>query len=172
MIARAGRPRGEDRRPPADRIVAAHLDPFDGSIACGLEGGTLLRAPVDWLGLAGPEAVVWVEPDEVGHGLVLVREDGRLEDYSLPLFLSVVAARGRPDAEEPDRAELAERVGRRVRELRESRRLSQRDAAERLGMAASNLSRLESGRHLPTTDTLMRIAAELGVTLRALVSID
>ena len=153
----------------AERIVAAYLDPCDGSVVCGLEGGRLFRARVEWLGLEGAESVVWVEPDEVGHGLVLVREDGRVEDYSLPLFLSVVASRGRPVTEEPDRADLAARVGARVRRLREARRLSQREMSERLGMAPSNYSRLESGRHLPTTDALMRIAAALDVGLHALV---
>jgi len=66
--------------------------------------------------------------------------------------------------------ERAEKIGERVRVLRESEALSVTDLAERVGMQRSNLSRLEHGRHLPSLETLERIAEGLGVPVARLVA--
>jgi len=54
-------------------------------------------------------------------------------------------------------------VARRVRALREKRRLTQAGLAEKVGTTQSAIARLESGRVLPNLDLLARIAAALGL---------
>jgi len=53
-----------------------------------------------------------------------------------------------------DPAELA----RRVRAKRHAEDMSLREAAKELGMSAATLSRVESGKHLPARDHLLRLA--------------
>lgn len=60
-------------------------------------------------------------------------------------------------------------VGNRVRKLRESKGLTVTTLAELTGMKRPNLSRLEAGRHLPSLETLERIARALQVPVAELV---
>ena len=56
-----------------------------------------------------------------------------------------------------------------IRAEKESRRaigMSQKELAERMGTAQSNISRFESGNYNPTVDFLQRMASSLGKTLR------
>ncbi len=64
-------------------------------------------------------------------------------------------------AEEFNKAALA----RQVRELREKRKLSQAELAERVGTKQPAIARLESGRVVPRIDLLQKIAHALGVQL-------
>ncbi len=64
----------------------------------------------------------------------------------------------------------AERIGQRVRALREGRGLTQEALAEEAGMQGPNISRLESGKHVPSLETLERIAKALGIRVADLVS--
>jgi transcriptional regulator with XRE-family HTH domain len=52
-------------------------------------------------------------------------------------------------------AERAHAFGARVRSLRRSRKLTQRQVAERLPMSPGNLSRLENGEHGPPSDEVI-----------------
>ena len=61
------------------------------------------------------------------------------------------------------------RLGRRIRELRKQKRLSQTELAEKAGVALMTVSRLERGEHDPHVRTLSRIARSLGVPLLALM---
>lgn len=56
-------------------------------------------------------------------------------------------------------------LGRRIRELREQRRLTQTAAAHLAGMAQPAWARLEAGRVVPTWPTVLRVAAALDVGL-------
>lgn len=56
-------------------------------------------------------------------------------------------------------------VGRRVRSLREKKRLSQTELASRAGTGQASIARIESGRSVPKLDLLARIAAALGARL-------
>jgi transcriptional regulator with XRE-family HTH domain len=56
-------------------------------------------------------------------------------------------------------------LGFRVGELRAGRRMTQEDAAEKLGMLAPNYARVEQGRANCTVDTLVRVANMLGVPM-------
>jgi transcriptional regulator with XRE-family HTH domain len=60
-------------------------------------------------------------------------------------------------------------LGKRIREARESAKLKQAELARRVGVQPVSMYKIESGRSTPGLDLLMRIAAELGVSLDSLV---
>ena len=62
----------------------------------------------------------------------------------------------------PDTKKL---IGARIKELRKKAGLTQEKLAERVGLDARHLSRLEVGRHFPSLDSLERIAGALNVPL-------
>ncbi len=64
----------------------------------------------------------------------------------------------------------AERIGARVRQEREGRGWSLAELARRTGIQPPNLSRLENGKHVPSLDTLQRVADALGVRVADLVA--
>lgn len=63
-------------------------------------------------------------------------------------------------------------VGKRLRAERQAKGLSLRDLADRLGVSASLISQIETGRARPSVSTLYAIAAELGVSLDDLLFLD
>lgn len=66
--------------------------------------------------------------------------------------------------------EQARQIGRRIRELRESRGLTSKELAGRAGIAPQSLSRIELGRHDVVFTTLQRILAAMGCSLKDLVN--
>ena len=58
---------------------------------------------------------------------------------------------------------MATRIGWRIRELRQRNGLTTYELAKRSGILRPNISRIESGRHVPNVDTLDRLARALGV---------
>jgi transcriptional regulator with XRE-family HTH domain len=66
----------------------------------------------------------------------------------------------------------ARHVGHRVRFLRERRRLTSRQLAERAGISAQSLSRIERGRHDVVFSTLRRLLAAMNFELADLAAID
>jgi transcriptional regulator with XRE-family HTH domain len=63
-------------------------------------------------------------------------------------------------------------IGDRLREVRNARGLSLRAMAARLGVSASLISQVETGRARPSVRTLYAIAAELGISLDELLFSD
>ena len=61
-------------------------------------------------------------------------------------------------------------VGSLIRRERERQRLSLRELARRVGVSASMLSQVETGRTRPSVSTIYSIAAELGLSIDALLS--
>jgi transcriptional regulator with XRE-family HTH domain len=61
------------------------------------------------------------------------------------------------------KAQLSHEFGRRVRELRESRSMSQHDLALKMGTSQSTIARLEAGGVDPKLSTVRRIAEVFGV---------
>lgn len=51
-------------------------------------------------------------------------------------------------------------------------RMSQADLAELSGCSRNQIGRIERGVHLPRTDTLVRIAAALGLSVGELLEVD
>lgn len=56
-------------------------------------------------------------------------------------------------------------VGRRLRKAREQQGLSLREIARRLGISASALSQIETGKSRPSVKTLYAIVSELGLSM-------
>jgi len=64
------------------------------------------------------------------------------------------------------------KIGDKIKELRESKNLSQQDLAALCNFEKSNMSRIEAGRTNLTIKTLFKISNALKVPLKDLVSID
>ena len=64
----------------------------------------------------------------------------------------------------------AQRIGNRVRRARKERGWSLETLARRAGMHRPNLHRLETGKHLPSLETLERVAEALGLRVADLVA--
>lgn len=62
-----------------------------------------------------------------------------------------------------------ERLGRRLGAERRSQELSQRSMAQRVGVSASLISQIETGKVQPSVATLMAIASELGLSIDQLL---
>jgi len=60
-------------------------------------------------------------------------------------------------------AELKKLLGKRIREIRVEKKLTQEDLSELTGIGVSSLSKIESGYFHPTDDNLERIAKALQV---------
>ena len=120
---------------------------------------------------AGERSVVAWTVDEFRRGVEVVLEDGTTTSFSAeyPRYQRDVDYRRRVDAKHSGRGDLGPRVAARVRALREERGWSVAELARRCEMAAPNLHRLESGKHVPTTRTLLRAAEALGVPLDRLL---
>jgi len=56
-------------------------------------------------------------------------------------------------------------IGKRIRQLRETKKLSQGDIEETTGLLRCYISRVENGHTVPSLETLERFAAALGVPL-------
>jgi transcriptional regulator with XRE-family HTH domain len=68
-------------------------------------------------------------------------------------------------AKKKKNTKLAEAFGRRLRELRKSKGMSQEELGEAAGgMKVSAISRLEAGERTPSWETVLALAAALGVT--------
>lgn len=61
-------------------------------------------------------------------------------------------------------------IGGRIREVRTALGKTQKEVAEKAGMPDSALRKYESGRQIPTIETLHRIADALGVKMYLLIS--
>lgn len=63
---------------------------------------------------------------------------------------------------------LSKKLGSRIRELRISKKITQSDLADSLGMERSNLTRIENGKQRPNDENLAKIAGILGVEIKDL----
>jgi transcriptional regulator with XRE-family HTH domain/Zn-dependent peptidase ImmA (M78 family) len=130
------------------------------------------EATVDLRSLMGaPTADVAWESLEVEPFEIRIQVDGSLVE--IPWLdvraLSDVAFAGHL-AESA--AESAKLVGHRLRNLRESRKLSSRELAERAGLSPQSLSRIERGRHDVVFSTLQRLLAAMNYGLGDLAAAD
>lgn len=71
-----------------------------------------------------------------------------------------------------DKKELQVFVGKRIKLLRESKKISQQDLAALCNIEKANFSRIEAGNTNPTIYTLFKIARNLGVDLSELTKLD
>jgi DNA-binding XRE family transcriptional regulator len=104
-----------------------------------------------------------------GHAFVLHRSDGSEDDVALDLVRYVVDDAYRRKHEGSAPRTLAEVVGWRIRTRRVQLGLTQTEIAKRLGMALPNYNRLEAGKHVPSLALVVKVAAQLEVTIDDLV---
>ena len=71
-----------------------------------------------------------------------------------------------------DKLSLQIKIGRRIKELRESKNISQVDLAYACDFEKSNMSRIEAGKTCPNIYTLYRISQHLEIELSELVQIS
>lgn len=69
-------------------------------------------------------------------------------------------------------SQLQQKIGERIRVLRESKGISQQDLAAACNFEKGNLSRIEAGRSNCTIKTLYKISKALEVRISELVNID
>jgi transcriptional regulator with XRE-family HTH domain len=60
----------------------------------------------------------------------------------------------------------AEAVGYRIKMIRKSKKLTQEDVAEKVGIDAKSLGRIENGMYFPSIPTLGKLAHALAVSVR------
>lgn len=65
----------------------------------------------------------------------------------------------------PDKYKVRINFGERIKQLRESKKLDVKTVAERAGIQASNLTRIEQGRYAANIDLLTNIAAAMGMKM-------
>ena len=68
--------------------------------------------------------------------------------------------------------ELQQKIGARIRGLRESKGVSQQNLAAICNFEKANLSRIEAGRTNPTISTLFKISQALDITISELVDVE
>jgi len=68
--------------------------------------------------------------------------------------------------------QLQKKIGERIRDLRESKGISQQNLAAICNFEKANLSRLEAGRTNPTISTLYKISEALNTTVSELVNVE
>lgn len=60
---------------------------------------------------------------------------------------------------------LKQKLGSKIQKLRKSRKLTQEQLAELVGIDPKNISRIENGNNYPASETLTSIASALGVEI-------
>ncbi len=110
-----------------------------------------------------------------GDGFEVREDDGNIYDVAWDFVLyhqepAYPHYRGKKAQQDAER-HRALRIGRRVKEARERHQWSLGDLAKHTGIHAPNLSRLESGQHVPSLPTLERLADVLGLRVADLVAV-
>jgi transcriptional regulator with XRE-family HTH domain len=68
--------------------------------------------------------------------------------------------------------QLQQKIGERIRQLRESKGISQQNLAAICNFEKANLSRIEAGRTNPTISTLYKISQALEMTIADLIDVE
>lgn len=115
---------------------------------------------------------VLVEPD--GSTFVVQQRSGKSFEIPWDFVLHHLEPgyayfRGRPSQRRLEK-DIASWIGRRLRELRQEKRLTADELGRRAGIHRPNVTRIESGKHVPNVDTLVRLARVLEVSPAALMS--
>jgi transcriptional regulator with XRE-family HTH domain len=157
---------------PGPFIQAAGYDPATREITGQLKDGRAFRMPFSIFDM--PEGddgskVLDVRVEPHGRAAVVRQESGHAFDFSVDFVLSQMGAL-------PDGAGLAGRakaraagIASRIRELRERGGWDHEAFAARCGLKRPNIYRLESGKHVPSLPTLLKVSKGLGVSVKQLI---
>ena len=69
-------------------------------------------------------------------------------------------------------SQLQQKIGQRIRILRESKGITQQDLAAACNFEKTNMSRIEAGRTNPTISTLYKISQALEISISELVDVE
>jgi DNA-binding XRE family transcriptional regulator len=154
------------------RIVGAHLLADHNSLLMHLAEGKSYLISLEEIGLGDPSTPKSVEISSNGEYVTISQASGRTYEIPWDLVLRhfdfahpVSKSKGTKD-----QAESASRIGQRIAELRTTKGMTISDLAEESGFLRPNLSRTEAGKHMPSLDTLERIAEALGVPVAELIA--
>ncbi|MCL5883315.1 MAG: helix-turn-helix domain-containing protein [Actinobacteria bacterium] len=154
-----------------DRVTLAKYSLLDDTL--WLEFGDGLERALIWSDLAFARKTkfkpISASAGDHGQSVSMIDASGKELDVDAGALRSLVDSDHRTTMESRDYEER-ELVGSRLRAIREQRGLSQEQLSKRCGIAQESLSRIETGRRDPRTDTLRKIAAGLGITLHDLLS--
>ena len=64
--------------------------------------------------------------------------------------------------------DLKTKFGLRIKELRISKKLTQEQLSELIGMERTNLTRIESGKHFPSAENIEKLASALKIDINSL----
>lgn len=146
------------------RIWAASYDAGRDAFRVAMEDGRilLLKRPIPEDD--GSEIMdLFLEGD--GEVFTVIQASGN--EFSVPWDAAAnLTAERRPPAD----ADVAKRIGSRVKALRQQRRLTQAQLAALAGLQRPNIARLEAGVHVPSILLLERLAQALGVPLSELIA--
>jgi len=102
---------------------------------------------------------------------VFLREDGK--ETKIPWdFLRRELDSDFCNSEKEDALAARRRLGRRISEIRNAKNLTQEKLATRAGLNRTTISRIETGKHPTSFDTLYDISAALDISLPELVTLD
>jgi len=68
-----------------------------------------------------------------------------------------------------DKKELSKFIGKKIKEIREKKKISQEELGGRAGLHRTYIGYIEGGRYTPSIYTIYKIAKALGVELKELV---
>jgi DNA-binding XRE family transcriptional regulator len=134
------------------------------------EDGAKVSIEVHRLLASRTQDMLWGEVHTSPYELILPTPDGKREIPWITIRLltdSEFAAYNAQVAEEQ-----AREIGQRLKEIRRNKGLSSKEVAERAGVTAQSLSRIENGHHDVVFTTLSRILAAMGATLADLAEVD
>lgn len=69
-------------------------------------------------------------------------------------------------------SEIKKLLGRRIQEIRKSKKIKQEELAELINIAPRNMSNIETGRCFPSPENIEKIANVLGVKIKDLFDFD
>jgi len=149
-------------------VVAAAREGDD--VAVEFANGDVVRVPATAFGVFNSEFTVGPGPDE-GLNVHLTMNDDRIIDLS---WVQIRSASDPFFAQELRRrdAEQSKKVGLRLKALREDRNLSQKFLADAVGMAASQLSKIESGTSDLRVSTVQSLLRTMGAQMSDLSGPD
>jgi len=170
------RPPSRHRRSGIPKVPDILFCTFDSAGDCfhvvyaDLSSGDLRRTE---LSDVGERRVVAWSVDEFRRGVEVVLDDGDVTSFSaeFPRYLRDAEYRRRVDSRRGRGGDdLGQRVASRVSKIREERGWSVAELARRAGMAAPNVHRVVSGRHVPSMPTIVRLSQALDVPIERLVT--
>lgn len=156
------------RRVDTRLLTAVRYRPSARSLAVVYDDGEIVDVSVETLKLPDDAKIQAVRLDDFQRGIEFVFADGTMHDVAADYIIWLTDESYRRQYPDED---IGPRIGANVAALRAHREMSQGELARAAGIQGPNLSRLESGKHVPTLDVLLRVAHALKVPLTKIVGL-